>query len=146
MLVRPVRGINLARLRPSGMKSLERRACPLSSGMRNHASGTSSIQYELARKESLSFSVHYEESSTKSCERRASLRPSDTRIHAGGTLSIQYKVVRTEELHLVRPVRGFKQAGFRPSGTKPQERRTCPRSSGMRNQASGTSFIWYEAT
>ena len=54
VLVHLVRGFKQAGLRPSGMKSCESIACPHPSGARNQAGGTSSVRYEVARKESLS--------------------------------------------------------------------------------------------
>ena len=163
------------------MKLLERRTCPHPSGTRNHVGWTSSVHYEVARKESLFFSVHYEESSSKSCERRAGPRPSGTSNQAGGTSSNQYKVTRKEsfttfiryeaarkenlsssiryvesikqdfvrpvrsrvkgELVLDRLVRGIKQVGLLPSGTKSCERKACLRPSGTRNQKGGTSSV-----
>ena len=58
-----VRGIKQAGLRPSGMKSQERRACPRPSGTRNQVGRTSSVRYEVARKWCLSSSIRYDESS-----------------------------------------------------------------------------------
>ena len=84
-----VRGINLARLRLSGTKSRERRACPRLSCTMNQAGGTSSIWFKFARKEGLTSSVQYKESST-----RDFVRP--VRSRANG------------ELVLVCPVRGRK--------------------------------------
>ena len=54
VLVGPVRRIKHARLHPSGTKSRERKACSRPSGMWNHAGWTSSIRYEIMRKEGLS--------------------------------------------------------------------------------------------
>ena len=45
---------------------------------------------------------------------------------------------------LVRPVREIKQAGCRPSGMKSRETKACPRLSGTRNNAGGTSSVRYE--
>ena len=39
----------------------------------------------------------------------------------------------------------MKREGLRPSCTKSHERSACSRLSVMRNQASGTSSVWYEA-
>ena len=61
-----------------GTMSRERRACPRLSVTRNHAGGTSSIWYEVARKEGLFLSIQYEKSSrrdfvrlVRSCENGA---------------------------------------------------------------------------
>ena len=45
------------------------------------------------------------------------------------------------ELVLVRPVRGFKQAGLRPSGTKSREMKACPRLSSARIQVGKTASV-----
>ena len=47
------------------MKSREMRACPRPFGTRNQVGGTSSVLYEVVRKESLSSSIWYKESSTQ---------------------------------------------------------------------------------
>ena len=65
ILVRPKRGVKQARIRPSDMKSHERRACPPPSSKRNHVGGTSSIRYEVARMKGLPSSIQHEESSTR---------------------------------------------------------------------------------
>ena len=62
VLVRLVRGIKSAGLRPYGTKSHEGRACPCLTSRRNQSGGTSSIRYEVVQKESLSSFVRYEES------------------------------------------------------------------------------------
>ena len=63
VLIRQVRRIMQAGLRPFGTTSREWRACPTLSGTRNQAGRTTSIWYEVERKEDLSSSVQYEESS-----------------------------------------------------------------------------------
>ena len=108
---------------PSGMKSRKRRACPHPSGMRNHAGRTSSVRYEVTRKESLHSSIRYEESSRQD--------------------SVRYEVMQGELLHVCL-LRGIKHAGLRPSGIKLCETKACPRPSGTRNHAGGTSSIAYE--
>ena len=192
-----------AGLRPPNTKSRERRTCLHLSSMRNQAGRTSSVRYEITRKESFYSSEWYEESSrrntsvmyevtrgelvhvcpvrgikqvglrrcvTKSRDRRAHPRLSGTRNQASGTSFDRYVIVRKEGksssiryeksskqdfvrlvqshvkevLVLVHLVRGIKQAAVRPSGTKSRERRACPRPSGNRNQAGGTSSIMYE--
>ena len=110
-LVHPVRGIKQAGLRPSGTMPCEMRTCPHPSGMRNLSGGTTSVLYEVTRKESFSSSVRYEESSKWDF-----LCP--VRSHAKG------KFVG------VHPVRGIKWEGLRQSGTKSCEMRACPRPSG----------------
>ena len=127
VLVRLVRGIKHVGHRPSSTKSHERRACPHLSGTRNQASGTTSIRYKVARKEGLYSSVQYEDSSKQDY-----VLPVRSRAKAQHVL-----------IHLVRAI---KQAGLRPSGTKSRERRACPRPSGTRNQARGTSSIRYKVT
>ena len=99
VLIRPVRGIKLARLRITITMSREQRACPRLSGTRKQSGGNSTVL---------------------------------VRSHAKGGLV------------LVRPVRGTKQAGLRPSGTKSRETKACPRPSSTRNQAGGTSPDRYE--
>ena len=76
---RPHEGIKHARLHPASMKSHERSASPRLSGMRNQVRGTSFIQDEVMR-------------------RSACTRPSDTRNQVGGTSSIQYDDARKENL------------------------------------------------
>ena len=63
VLIHSVRGIKQVGLHLSGMKSRERRTCPHLFGTRNHVTGTSSVQYEVAHKENLSSFIRYEESS-----------------------------------------------------------------------------------
>ena len=63
VLVRQVRGIKPAGLRPSDTKSRKWRAGPRPSGTRNQVGGTSSVRFKVARKEGLSSTVRYEESS-----------------------------------------------------------------------------------
>ena len=65
VLVRPVQGITLAGLRPSGTKSHEMKACPLLSGTRNQAGGTPFVCYEVARKEGMSSTNWYVELSRR---------------------------------------------------------------------------------
>ena len=125
VLIHPTRGNKQAGLRLSSTKSRERRACPHLSGIRNHAGGTSSICNEVTRKETMSPSVRYEESSRQDFVRLVCSRA------IGGHI-------------LVRLVRGNMHAGLHTFGTKSRERRACPRLSGMRNQAGGISFVQYE--
>ena len=87
----------------SGTKSCERRACPHPSSMGNQAGWTSSVRYEVTRKESLSTSVWYDESSRRDF------------VH-----QVQSSV--KGELVLVRPVLGIKQAGLHLSGTMSHDR------------------------
>ena len=114
-----------AGLHQSGMKSCGWCAYPCPSVMRNQAGGTSSIRYEVKRKESMTSSFHNEESS-----RRDFIRLIGSRAIGG--------------LVLVRLVRGIKQAGLRQSGMMSHDRRACPCHSSTRNQASWTSSVWYE--
>ena len=90
--------------------------------MRNYVGGTSSVQYEVARKESLSSSIRYEES-----EWWDYVPPVRSRMKG--------KVV------LVLPVRGLMREGLLPSVTKSRNWRAGPRPSGTRNQACRTSFV-----
>ena len=127
VIVNPVRGINEVELCPSCMMSRERIACHRPSNTRNQAGGASSVQHEVTRKESLSSSICYEESSM-----RDFVRPIRSRVKG--------------ELVLVRSVRGIKQAGLRLSDTMSREKRACPRPSSTRNQARWTSSVRYEVT
>ena len=113
----------MAGLRPSGSKSLERCACLRPSGTRNQASGTSSVRYEVAQKESMSLSVRYEES-----RRQDFVRP--VQSHTKG------------KFVLFHPVRGIKQVELRP--VRSHTRGASPRPSITRNQACGTSSARYE--
>ena len=61
VLIRPVRGIKQAGLRPSSTKSRETKACPRPSSTRNQAGGTSPNRYEVVQSEGLYSSVRYEE-------------------------------------------------------------------------------------
>ena len=99
VLVCPVRGIKLAGLRQSSTKLRETRAWPCPYGYRNQVGGFSSVRYEVARNEDLSSSMWYVESSKRDFIL-------SVRSHAKG------------EHVLVRLVRGIKQAGLHPSGTK----------------------------
>ena len=75
VLAHPVSGIMLERLRPSGLKSHERRACPrCPSTMRNQASETLTVRYKVT---------------SETCP-----RPFVTSNQAGGTSSVNYNVVR----------------------------------------------------
>ena len=141
VLVRPVREIKLAGLRPFGTKSCERWACPHMSGTRNRAGYTSSIHYEVTRMESLSSSLWYVVMRKESFS--SSVRYEESRIWEF------VRLVRSSvkgELVLVLAIRGIKLAGLLRSGTKPRERRTCHRPSDMRNQSGGTLSIMYEVT
>ena len=91
VLACPIRGIKLAGLRPTDTKSCKWRACPHPFGTMKLAGGTSSIWYEVARKESLSSSIRYKESS-----KRDFVYP--VHSHANG------------QLVLVCPVHGLKHA------------------------------------
>ena len=104
VLVRLVRGIKQVGLRPFGTKLCEWRACPCSSGTRIQSGKTSSVRYEVTRKESLSYSDGCEESS-----RQDFVCPVQSCVKGG--------------LVLVRPVQGIKQAALRPSSTKSLGRR-----------------------
>ena len=139
VLVRSVREIKLARLRPFGTKSCERRACPHTSGTRNRAGYTSSIQYEVTRKESLSSSLRYDVTRKESFS-------SFVQYEESRRWEFVHPVRSSVkgELVLVRPERGIKQARHRPSGTKTCERRACPHPSGTRNQAGCTLSVQYE--
>ena len=88
VLVYPVRGIKQAGLRPFSTKSHEGRARPRPFGTLNQAGGTSSVRYEVARKESMSSFV-------------------GTRYQAGGTTSVRFEFVQEELVH-VRPAREIK--------------------------------------
>ena len=95
-------------------------------------------------------------SSTKSFKRRACPRPSVTWNQIGSTSSILYE--KTTKRDYVRPLRscvkgepvlirllrGIKHAGLCPSGTKSCKRKACPLTSVTRNQAGGTTSVWYE--
>ena len=151
---------------PSCTRSRERRASPRPSGMRNQASGTSSVQYEVARKERLSASIWYEVSSGRDF---VSLVRS--RAKRGIVLVLPVRRIKLDFVHLVRSrekeglvcirlvrtrskgglvpvclVRGIKQARQRPSGTKSRNRRASPCPFGPRNQAGRTSSVRYEVT
>ena len=91
-----------------GTKSRKRRACPRLSNTRNQASGTSYVRYDVTRKESLSSSIRYVESSRRDFVHLV-------RRRAKG------------ELVLVCPIRGINHGGIRQSSTKSRERRACPR-------------------
>ena len=114
-------------LHPSSTKSRETNACPRPSGTWNQAGGTSSIRYEVARKEGLSSSVRYVESSR------------------WDYVCLVYKHANGQ-LVLVRPVRGLNQAGLRTSGTKSHERRASPCPSGTWNIAGVISSVWFEVS
>ena len=103
-LIRLLRGIKQAALHLSGTKPRERRASQHPSGTMNQAGGTSSIRYEVVRKESLSSSVRYEEYCRQDF------------VHLE-----RYRM--NEELVLVRLVRGITLAGHRPSSMNSLERR-----------------------
>ena len=86
VLIRPVRGIKMVGLCPTGMKLRERKACPCPFGTRNDAGGTSSVRYDVVQLKSWSSSVRFEESSMqdfvrsdKVTRRRAGLRSSGMR-------------------------------------------------------------------
>ena len=106
----------------------ERKACSLSSSMRNQAGRTSYVRSEVTRMEGLSF-VWYEESSrqdihpygTKLVERRVCPRPS-------GTMSRESKACPLS------------------SGMMSREWKACPLPSGKRNQVGRTSSVQYEVT
>ena len=120
---------------------VHKRACPHTSGMRNRADYTSSIKYEVTRKESLSSSVWYDVTRKESFS--SSVRYEESRIWEF------VRPVRSSvkgELVLIRPEQGIKQAGLRPSDTKTCERRACPYPSGTRNQPGCTLSIQYEVT
>ena len=178
VIVPLVRGIKHAGLLSSDTKSRERRACPRPSGMRNQAGRTSSVRYEVMRKEGLSPSVWYKEieqaalppSSMKSHERKTCPHLFGMRNHVSGTSSVRYEVVRKESLstfvqyeesskrNFFRPVQssekgelvlvcseeGIKQAGLRLPGTKSRKRKPCPRPFGMWNKAGRTSYVCNE--
>ena len=109
-------------LRPSGTKMCERRTCTRLSGKRNQSGGNSSVWYEVARKESLSSSVRYKESS-----RRDFVRPVLSRTK--------------RELDFVRWVPVIMREGLRPSVTKSRERTASPRPAGTTNQAGKTTSL-----
>ena len=106
-------------LHPSDTKSCERRACPHPSGTLKLVGETSSVRYEVARKEVLSLSIRYVEPSR---------RDFVYLVHSHAN----------EQLDLVRLVRGLKHAGLCTSRTKSREWRACPRA---RNKAGGTSSV-----
>ena len=139
VLVCPVREIKLAGLRPFGTKSCERRTCPHTSGTRNRASYTSSIQYEVTRKESLSSSLRYDVTRKESFS--SSVRCKESR---GWEFVCPIRSSVKGELVLVRPDRGIEHAGLRPSSMKTCERWACPHPSGTRNQVGGTLSVRYE--
>ena len=126
VLIRLVRGIKQTALQSSSTKSHERRACPRPSGTWKQVGVTSSIRYEVMRKESLSTSVWYDESCRQDF------------VH-----QVQSSV--KEVLVLVRPVRGIQQAGLRLSGTKSHERTASPHPSGMKSRKGRIStFVRFE--
>ena len=95
-------------------------------------------------------------SSTKSRERKASPPPFSTTNQAGRNSSIWYEEsIMRDFVHSLRSctkgglvliclVRAIKQAGLRPSCTKSQKMRACPRPFGTRNQVGRTSSVRYE--
>ena len=124
VIVCPLRGINHGGIRqastksresrtcprPFDMKLRETKACPRPLGTRIRAEWTSSVRCEVARKESISSSGWYEESSrqdhvplVRSHIRRACSRPSSTRNQHDGTSSVRYKKSSTRDF--VRPIR-----------------------------------------
>ena len=122
VLVRSVRGIKYAGLCLSGMKSRERNVCPRPFGIMNQVGKTSSIRYDVVRKECMSSSGWYEESNrrdyfhpVRSRARRVCPRPSGTRYQA---------------------------SGFRLSDTESCEKRDCPCPSGT--SKAGSSSVWYK--
>ena len=112
---------------PSDTQSRERRACPHLSSTMKLAGGTSSIRYEVARKEGLSTSIRCVESSRRDIVCLV-------HSHANGLLV------------LVHPVRGLKHAGLHTSGTKSRKWRACPCLYGTRNKAGGTSSVRFEVS
>ena len=103
VLVRLVSGIKQAGVHPSGTKSCDTKACPRLLSSRNHAGGTSSVRYEVARKECMSSSSWYMESSrrdyvapVRNHARRASPRLSSTRSQQGRTSSVRNVVAQLE--------------------------------------------------
>ena len=119
---RPLRGIKHTVLRPSSTKSCERRACPRPFCTLNVVGRASSIRYEDARKQNLSSSVRYDESSRRDFVRLV-------RSCVIGDLVIVYPVRRINEVELC------------PSCMMSRERIACHRPSNTRNQAGGASSI-----
>ena len=114
-------------LRPSGMKTHERRTCTRLSDKRNQSGRNSLVRYVVARNESLSSSVRYEESS-----RRDFICP----VQSGAK----------RKLVIVRRVPGIMREGHCPSVTKSPKRTASPRPVGTTNHASETTSLQYEVT
>ena len=107
------------------MKSRERRACTRPSDMRNQAGETLSVQYEVVQTESMSTSAWYEELS-----RRDFVSPLQSRAKGGLSSFIRYE--ESSQRDFARLVRSH------------ATRKACPHLSSTRNQAGGTSSIWYD--
>ena len=89
--------------------------------------------------------------------KQAGLRLSGTKSHKGSfSMSVRYeqssmqdfvhlvRILMKLKLVLIRPVPGITWEGLRPFGTKSRKMRACPCHSGTRNQASGTSYVWFK--
>ena len=133
-----------AGLRLFAMKSCGRKACPLSSGMRNRVDRTSFVWYDVSRKVCLPSFIRYDESCrldgrpVQSCAKREYVFVHPVRGIKQARLCLSGQSRAKVVLIHVQPEGGINLVGLCLSGTKLRRRSVCPHLSGTRNHAGGT--------